>query len=125
MPRHQADKLRRAEFKRGFAKALRADATESERKLWALLRGKQLGPHRFRRQQPIGPYIVDFFCPSRKLIVELDGSQHGTERALAYDAARDAFLQARGYRVLRIASTDMARHSSSVIESILQAMTMA
>ncbi len=122
MPPHHADKRQRASFKRAFAKSLRAAATDAERKLWSLLRSKQLGPHRFRRQQPIGPYIVDFFCPSAKLIVELDGDQHGTDQAFAYDAARDQFLSGRGYRVLRFINADVLRTPEGVIEIILRAM---
>lgn len=95
MPPRHAGKRRRAPFKRAFAKSLRANATEAERKLWALLRGRHLGGYRFRRQQPIGPYIVDFFCPSARLVVELDGSQHSKDEVLAYDAARGGFLAAR------------------------------
>ena len=121
----QADKRRRAQFKRGLAKSLRADATGPERKLWSLLRAKQLGPWRFRRQQTIGPYVVDFFCPSGKLIIELDGDQHGSDTALAYDAVRDAFLSTRGYRVLRFSNTDMLRNAPQVIESILQALAVS
>ena len=125
MPPRHADKRRRAPFKRVFAKSLRADATDAERKLWAWLRGKQLGGCRFRRQQPIGPYIVDFFCPSAGLVVELDGGQHGADTAIAYDAARDTFLSARGYRVLRFINADVLRDPAQVCERILHAAAEA
>ncbi len=72
--------------------------TDSERKLWAGLRGEQLGV-RFRRQHPLGNYIADFACLGPKLIVELDGSQHQDQQA--YDARRDAFFRAQGFGVLR------------------------
>jgi len=123
-PRH-AGKSRRISFKRPFAKALRANATEAERKLWSLLRARQLGAYRFRRQQPIGPYIVDFFCPSARLVVELDGGQHGTDAAMAHDAARDDFLRARGYCVLRFINADVMREPGRVIENILYAASGA
>ena len=90
---------RRTQFKRGFAKMLRACPTEGEQKLWRLLRGKQIAGVRFRPQQPIGPYIVDFFCPAAKLIIELDGDQHSADRNLVYDPARTRWLEARGYKM--------------------------
>ena len=68
---------RRRILKHERAHELRASATESERRLWSLLRRKQMAGLRFRRQQTIGPYIVDFYCSATKLIVELDGDQHG------------------------------------------------
>ena len=77
MSRRVSDPDRRLEFKQHLARHFRINATEVERRLWALLRGRQPRKVRFRRQQPIGPYIVDFFCPATKLIVELDGEQRG------------------------------------------------
>jgi very-short-patch-repair endonuclease len=71
---------RQTQLKHAAAKELRANATEMERKLWTVLRRKQLSGVRFRRQQPIGPYIADFFCSSAKLVIELDGDQHGLDR---------------------------------------------
>jgi very-short-patch-repair endonuclease len=65
--------------------------TEAERKLWALLRGNQLGV-RFRRQVPFGSYVVDFYCPAAKLVVELDGSQHYTDNGRQEDEERDTYL---------------------------------
>src|SRR5262245_3808309 len=80
------------------ARRLRRDATEGEPKLWTLLRGRRLYGLKFRRQASIGPYIVDFVCQSKRLIVEADGSQH-TENAR--DAIRDEWLADRGYVVVR------------------------
>ena len=94
----------RSAFKFGFAKQLRSNPTDAERWLWSLLRGKRLGNLRFRRQQPVGPYIVDFFCPAAKLIVELDGSHHGSDNNASYDAIRTQWLEGRGYKVLRFAN---------------------
>ncbi|MDB5734181.1 MAG: hypothetical protein JWN16_818 [Alphaproteobacteria bacterium] len=113
----------RRDFKRDFAKSLRTTATDAERILWSLLRTRQLGGLRFRRQQPIGPYIVDFFCPSAKLIVELDGSQHGTDQAVSNDGDRTRFLQARGYRVLRFWNTDLMKNRDSVLAAIHRTAT--
>ena len=82
-----------------FARELRRTMTDQERHLWyGYLRRS---PVRFRRQVPLGPYIADFCCPRARLVVELDGTQHFTEEALAYDRRRTAFLEAEGYRVLR------------------------
>jgi type I restriction enzyme M protein len=113
---------RRSQFKRARAKDLRENATEPERRLWSLLRGKQLAHLRFRRQQPVGPYIVDFYCSAAKLIVELDGGQHFTDDALAYDADRTAWLEKNGYRVLRIPNGDLFRNSDASVEAIWNAV---
>jgi very-short-patch-repair endonuclease len=116
------DTSRRQPFKRAFAKILRTNATDAERILWSLLRGKQLGALRFRRQQPIGPYVVDFFCPLAKLIVELDGDHHGADAAFAYDEARSRFLVERGYRVLRFWNNDVRNDRERVLETIHRAL---
>jgi very-short-patch-repair endonuclease len=108
----------RADFKRDFARQLRSQPTDAERKLWALLRNSQVMERRFRRQHPIGPYIVDFLCPAAKLIVELDGGQHSTDAAVAYDAARTVWLEKRGYRVLRFDNVEFLKNSLDIVESI-------
>jgi len=107
---------RRSEFKRVFVKHLREKSTDAERRLWALLRRKQLANVRFRRLHPVGPYIFDFLCPAAKLVVELDGGQHGTEEAVAYDAHRTKWLEQQGYRVLRFANIDVLNRE--VIDAI-------
>lgn len=109
---------RRTALKQGLAAKLRRDATDVERKLWAHLRSKRLGQLRFRRQQPIGPYVVDFYCSAAKLIVELDGSQHGEESRMLRDEARTAWLNERGYRVLRIWNGDVLRDVEGVLDFI-------
>lgn len=109
---------RRKILKREAARDLRAMATEPERKLWALLRGKQMARLRFRRQQPIGPYIADFYCSAAKLVVELDGGQHGEDRAVAYDEARTRWLEVNGYRVLRFSNHDFLRDPQLVLDGI-------
>ena len=122
MPQPKADTTRRSLFKRDFAKHLRTNATDAERILWSLLRHHQFANLRFRRQQPIGPYIVEFFCPSAKLIVELDGDQHGTDHARSYDDDRTRFLEQRGYRVLRFWNGEVMKHRDMVLESIHRAI---
>jgi len=106
-----------------FARTLRRNLTDAERILWSRLRDlKQIGLH-FRRQTPFDKYIADFCCHSAKLIVELDGDQHGSDAAVAYDAERTAYLNARGYRVLRFSNVEVMRELDRVVDSIVQAAT--
>lgn len=83
---------------REFARRLRREMTDAELFVWSRLRHQQLG-HRFRRQHPIGPFVVDFVCLERKLVIELDGGQHA--EAVEYDHERTAWLNGVGYRMLR------------------------
>lgn len=85
---------------REFARKLRRNGTDAERALWFHLRDRRLGGLKFRRQHPIGPYTVDFACVEARLIVELDGGQH--LEACSRDAVRTAFLEAQGWRVIRL-----------------------
>jgi len=105
----------------GYQKArqLRKELTPAERKLWAALRGDQLGVS-FRRQHAIGPYIADFCCIKKKLVIELDGGQH-LEQA-EYDSDRTAFLERQGYRVLRFWNNEVQTDMNGVIRSILFAL---
>ncbi|HVZ90900.1 MAG TPA: endonuclease domain-containing protein [Rhizomicrobium sp.] len=114
--------MRRAQHKQGNARDLRQNATDCERKLWSLLRAKQFAGLRFRRQQPLGPYIADFYCSAAKLIVELDGSQHGTDENIAYDAARTVWLTKRGYRVLRFSNEEFLKNRDLVTDAIGRAI---
>jgi very-short-patch-repair endonuclease len=86
------------------------------------LRCKQINGRRFRRQQPIGPYIVDFFCPSAKLIVELDGDQHGADSHAFRDSLRTCWLEERGYRVLRVSNAEFWMKKAAVLERITVAV---
>ena len=81
------------------ARRLRGEMTEAEKRLWYLLRGHRFGGVKFKRQVPVGPYIVDFASISRRLIIELDGGQHDSRRE--HDVRRSAWLEADGYRVIR------------------------
>ena len=76
------------------ARALRKSMTDAERKLWRALRDKQLDGRRFRRQHPIGPYVVDFVCLERRLVIEVDGSQHGEPEQTTFDQQRTEWLGA-------------------------------
>ena len=103
--------------KRDRARELRATMTDSERRLWRCLRMRQLDGYRFRRQHPVGPYIVDFACLAARLVVEVDGGQHSDSMG---DRHRDAFLRARGFRVLRFWDNDVLGEPDAVCEVILR-----
>jgi len=98
------------------ARQLRKNQTDAEQALWLHLRRRQLGAFRFRRQQPIGPYIVDFFCPKAKLVVEIDGGQH-VER-VEHDAERTQWLESRGYRVVRYWNNEVLRNIEGVLTDL-------
>jgi very-short-patch-repair endonuclease len=99
------------------ARALRRRATLTERILWRLLRDRRLDGLKFRRQVPVGPYVLDFVCLARRLVVEADGPFHDP----AHDARRDRWLAAQGFRVLRFANRDILCASAGVIDAILDA----
>ena len=101
---------------------LRREATDAERALWAPLRSRQLEGHKFRRQHPVPPHILDFYCAEAHLAVEADGSQHYTREGLADDAARTAHLEALGIRVLRFSNLDVLTNRDGVLEAILLAL---
>ena len=101
------------------AKAMRAKMTEPELKLWNELRAHRLLGLSFRRQLPIDGKIVDFACPSKKLIIELDGSQHGEASAQAADAARDARLKRLGWTLIRFWNDDVLRDIDNVCRHIV------
>ena len=105
-----------AESKRVFAKALRAKATDAEVSLWRLLRSRRLADMKFRRQVPIGEWIVDFASFEHRLIVEADGSQHADS---ARDVRRDQDLASRGFRVLRFWNNEILQNPDGVAQTIL------
>lgn len=91
--------------------------TNAEKKLWSLVRNNRLGV-KFRRQVPFGPYVVDFFCFSAKLVVELDGSQHYSAEGKEYDFHRDEFLKAHGLTVLRFSNREFLTNQDGVCQAI-------
>ena len=107
-------------LQKGRARKLRENQTDVEGKLWSRLRDRQLSGVKFRRQHPIGPFIVDFYCLERGLIVELDGSQH-VQRNTA-DKRRTRFLEGLGYRVLRFWNNDVLSNFDGVLERISEAL---
>jgi 2-isopropylmalate synthase len=107
--------------KRDVARSLRRSATDAERLMWGLLRDRRLNGIKFRRQVPIGPYVADFASITHLLVVELDGSPHAESTR---DARRDAFLRAKGWRVLRFWNNDVMGNRESVLECILNAVAL-
>ncbi len=102
----------------GAARVLRRHSTDAERVLWRHLRNRQLKGKKFRRQAPIGPYVVDFVCHEARLVVEVDGGQHAQARDR--DQARDAWLRSQGYRVLRFWNNEVLRNTQGVLERIAE-----
>jgi adenine-specific DNA-methyltransferase len=105
---------------RARARALRKNPSDAERVLWRHLRFWQVGGYKFRRQQPLGKYIVDFACLEEKLIIELDGGQHVEQ--MKYDTERDARLRAQGFSVLRFWNDEVLQDSDGVKPVILKAL---
>jgi len=103
-----------------FARANRRRMTDAEMRLWYRLRPMREQGLAFRRQSPIGSYIIDFECRRAQLCVELDGAQHTTTEAEAYDAQRTAWLEAQGYVVMRFTNRQMLRQTDEVVAQILE-----
>jgi len=103
---------------RRTARELRVTMTGAERRLWSVLRGRRLQGYKFRRQHPFGPFILDFACVERQLVIEADGGQHADNEA---DDRRTAWLEKRGWRVLRFWNNDVLANTEGVQEAILQA----
>ena len=105
---------------RQFARKLRRDMTDAERKLWSALRCEQLAGLKFRRQAAIEQYVVDFVCFSIKLVIEVDGGQHNTEEGREHDNLRTRFLESRGFRVLRFWNSEVLEDVEAVIASVVK-----
>ena len=103
---------------RSLARSLRKDATRAERIPWSRLRRKALADFRFRRQVPLRGYIVDFACFEARLIVEVDGATHATDREIARDERRERVLRADGFVVLRVGNDDVFNNLEGVLETI-------
>src|SRR3990172_2637522 len=102
------------------ARHLRNHPTEVETKLWRHLRLRQIGDYKFRRQQPIGPYIVDFVCLEKKVVVELDGGQHAEQ--ISEDTQRTAWLESQGFHVLRFWNHQVLEEMETVKAVIYQTL---
>ena len=102
------------------ARFLRKAMTDSERLLWRHLRNRQMVGFKFRRQYPVGPYIVDFVCLEKKLVIELDGGQHAF--SLMTDVKRTRYLETKGYRVMRFWNNQVLQETEAVLSVILEVM---
>ena len=105
------------------AKSLRSNQTDAEIKLWYHLRAHRFFGLKFKRQKPIGIYIVDFVCLEQKLIIELDGGQHA--ESVEYDELRTQFLENAGYKVLRFWNNQVLQEMESVLEAIRIEITLS
>ena len=110
--------MARHHFLTSRSRGLRHNSTDAERKLWNILRSRQNNGLKFRRQADIDGYIVDFLCPSKRLIIEVDGGQHTVER----DARRTAHLESQGFRVIRFWNNDVPENLDGVWTMIEQAL---
>src|SRR5579875_1484459 len=106
-----------------FARNLRKEQTDAEALMWSLLRGRRLAGRKFRRQHPVEPYVLDFYCHELQLAVELDGGQHNTPEGRQHDEKRSEFLTAKGIRVLRFWNHDVIQDTEVVLEAIWNAIT--
>jgi very-short-patch-repair endonuclease len=101
------------------ARTLRRHSTDAERRMWSALRDRRLLRYKFRRQHPIGNYIVDFACSEYQVVIEIDGSQHAES---ADDVLRTEWLESRGWKVIRFWNNDVLANTSGVVETILRAL---
>ncbi|RJR43465.1 MAG: endonuclease domain-containing protein [Deltaproteobacteria bacterium] len=99
-----------------LARVMRKNMTDAERRLWYRLRDRRLGEWKFRRQHPVGPYIVDFICIEKKVVIEVDGGQHGEYEEA--DRQRTAFLTEQGYRVMRFWNHEVLQETDAVMDTI-------
>jgi len=104
------------------AKQLRKASTVSEQRLWNWLRNRSFGGFKFRRQVPVGGYVIDFYCPALKLAIEIDGRQHETVWLADYDGVRTRDLRSRGIEIVRITNEQLVRYSMTVEAIILAAI---
>lgn len=109
-------------MKHAFARRLRREQTDAERKSWQALRGRRFHSFKFRRQQPIGPYVADFVCFESKLVIELDGDQHGSKTGLAYDVARSRRFDRDGFRIMRFPNHELNANFDAVLDGIAVAL---
>jgi very-short-patch-repair endonuclease len=105
-----------------FARQLRREHTDAEKLMWGLLRNRHLGKPKFRRQHPLGTYVLDFYCHDARLAIELDGGQHNTDAGRRHDERRSEFLAEQGIQVLRYWNHEVLEETDSVLEAIFNAL---
>ena len=101
------------------ARNFRKNMTEAENRMWYFLRDRRLNGYKFIREMAIDPYIADFVCRSKKVIIEIDGAQHAEEQAIKYDKKRTEFLEKNGYKVIRFWNAEVFGDINGVLEAIL------
>jgi very-short-patch-repair endonuclease len=109
------------ESKKLLRRQLRKNSTETEKILWEFLRKRRMGI-KFTRQFSIGPFVVDFYCPTKRLIIEIDGSQHYESEAILYDKKRTEYFESLGLRVLRFTNIDVYHRKEAVCDMILEVL---
>ena len=114
--------MKKSQTKTAFARRLRREQTDAERALWTRLRNRQLQGVRFRRQQPIGTYVVDFVSLEKRIIIDIDGGQHDKEVTRRSDEARTRWLRERQYEVLRFWNDEVLNNLEGALEAIAVAV---
>jgi len=104
---------------------LRNDPTAAEKLLWLYLKQSQCDGRKFRRQSSYGPYIMDFYCPSERLCIELDGDSHSTSESQAHDTAKDSYLQRHHIKVIRFTNEEVYASVEKVLEKVLYSMSLS
>ncbi len=107
---------------KGQSRWLRRNMTDAERLLWSKIRSKQLKGYQFYRQRIIGNYIVDFYCPKAKLVIELDGGQHYSKKGIEKDNIRDNYIDGQNLKVLRFSDRDVFENINGVVDKIYENM---
>jgi very-short-patch-repair endonuclease len=103
-----------------FSRKFRKNMTDAERHLWSKIRIRQVGGYQFYRQRIIGDYIVDFYCPRAKLVIEVDGGQHNSDKAAANDEERSEYLNDKGLTVIRFDDIEVLKNVGGVVEKIVE-----
>jgi very-short-patch-repair endonuclease len=124
MAKYNTHKIYNNTALKDFRKKLRASLTPAEARMWTMLKNKQLESLKFRRQYSVGKYVLDFYCPSQKLAIELDGQGHYSLATLEYDSARTKYLNTLGIKVIRFENKAIFEHSDWVLNCILEQLDL-
>lgn len=106
--------------KYNLARTLRKNSTNTERIIWSFVRNRKFCNLKFKRQVPIGNYIVDFLCEEKKLIIELDGGQHNTPENKILDSQRSQYLESKGYKIVRFWNNEVSNNLEGIYERLLE-----